>query len=188
MQRDYVWRPTKVVRLLDSLYRGWPIGSFYVWHTRDDAHPTKARTGRVPERRLDALYGFLLDGQQRLTSLSLAIQSESEAESSHRGFFDLENEKFYLGEMKRTIAKRIEALDALIVPLSDIVPVSIDAETDMLRTVERIIRSLREQQKLGKGREDSYRERLHKVAKMLSRPALCEEFTDDHEEHAFELF
>ena len=27
MQRDYVWKPKKVVRLLDSLYKGWPIKS-----------------------------------------------------------------------------------------------------------------------------------------------------------------
>jgi Protein of unknown function DUF262 len=27
MQREYVWRPKKGVRLLDSLYRRWPIGS-----------------------------------------------------------------------------------------------------------------------------------------------------------------
>jgi hypothetical protein len=188
MQRDYVWRAKKVVRLLDSLYRSWPIGSFYVWHTHDDAHPTKARAGRVLQRRLDTLYGFLLDGQQRLTSLSLANQGESETELCHRGFFDLENEQFYLGEMKRSITKRIEALDPLIVPLSDIVSVSSDTESGTLRTVERIIRSLREQEKLGRGKEEPYRERLHKVAKMLSRPALCEEFTDDHEEHAFELF
>src|SRR5436309_8047094 len=80
MQRDYVWKATKVVRLLDSLYRAWPIGSFYVWQTQD-AYPTKTRVGRVlPQRRLDGFYGFLLDGQQRLTSLSLAIQGEAETE------------------------------------------------------------------------------------------------------------
>lgn len=47
MQRDYVWKPKKVVRLLDSLYRAWPIGSFYVWQTQD-GHPTKLRVGSVP--------------------------------------------------------------------------------------------------------------------------------------------
>src|ERR1035438_10430202 len=31
MQRDYVWKPLKVERLLDSLYHGWPVGSFYLW-------------------------------------------------------------------------------------------------------------------------------------------------------------
>jgi uncharacterized protein with ParB-like and HNH nuclease domain len=78
MQRDYVWKPKKVTALLDSLYRGWPIGSFYVWRAPDDDHPTKARVGMVPQRRLDGFFGFLLDGQQRLTSLSLAILRRSQ--------------------------------------------------------------------------------------------------------------
>ena len=26
MQRDYVWTPKKLLSLLDSLHRGWPIG------------------------------------------------------------------------------------------------------------------------------------------------------------------
>lgn len=187
MQRDYIWRPKKVTALLDSLYRGWPIGSFYVWRTETD-HPAKARVGMLPQRRLDGFYGFLLDGQQRLTSLSLAIQGEAEAELPQRGFFDLDNKKFYLGAMKRTITKRIEAGDPLIVPLSDIVVASHDDDAD-LRAVEHIIQALREQGKLGRGSQNEveYRQQLQKVAMMLRRDALCEVFTDDHEEHAFEL-
>jgi hypothetical protein len=190
MQRDYIWKPKKVVKLLDSLYRGWPIGSFYVWQTHDE-HPIKARAGGItPPRRLDGFCGFLLDGQQRLTSLSLAIQGEAEAELPHRAFFDLENELFYLGNMKRSITKRIEAGDPLIVPLSDLVSITRDGDGRLLKMVEQIIQSLREQGKLGRNHrnEVSYRERLHKVATLLRRKALCEEFPDDHEEHAFELF
>src|SRR3954464_12226884 len=86
MQRDYVWKGKKVVRLLDSLYRGWPIGSFYVWQTQD-APPTRERVGKAaPVRRLDGFYGFLLDGQQRLTSLSLAMQSAAEGQQESRAF------------------------------------------------------------------------------------------------------
>jgi hypothetical protein len=189
MQRDYVWKPRKVTALLDSLYRAWPIGSFYVWRALEDEHPAKIRVGMPPKRRLDGFAGFLLDGQQRLTSLSLAIQGESEAELHQRAFFDLENELFYLGQMKRTVTKRIEAADPLIVPLSIIVPPARGNETD-IHAVEHIVQELREQRKLGKNgaKEVEYRRRLQRVAAMLSRDALCEEFTDEQEEHAFELF
>ena len=187
MQRDYVWKAKKVTKLLDSLYRRWPIGSFYVWKTEGD-HPTKARVGAPAGRPLDGFYGFLLDGQQRLTSLSLAIQGEAEGEFSQRAFFDLENETFYLGAMKRTIAKRIEAGDALIVPLSEIVACSPD-DTAYLRVIERIIQALKDQGKLTRGAQsDDYRTRLARVATMLGRDAGHEVFTDDQEEHAFELF
>jgi len=30
-QRDYVWPRTKVVKLLDSIYNEYPIGSFFFW-------------------------------------------------------------------------------------------------------------------------------------------------------------
>jgi len=189
MQRDYVWKPRKVTALLDSLYRGWPIGSFYVWRALEEEHPSKVRIGMPPKRRLDGFAGFLLDGQQRLTSLSLAIQGDSEAEQDQRAFFDLENEIFYLGRMKRTITKRIDAADPLIVPLSTVV--SLNSGTDSeIRAIEQVMQDLRERGKLGNNgaKEVEYRGRLQRVTAMLGRDALCEEFTDDQEEHAFELF
>lgn len=54
MQREYVWKPAKVVKLLDSLYKRWPIGCFYVWHTRHDRPAKERRNGRqVAVRSLD---------------------------------------------------------------------------------------------------------------------------------------
>ena len=31
IQREFVWRPEQVVRLFDSVMRGYPIGSFLSW-------------------------------------------------------------------------------------------------------------------------------------------------------------
>lgn len=190
MQRDYVWRPKKVVELLDSLYRGWPIGSFYVWQTTSD-QPAKAKAGTaLPSRKMDGFYGFLLDGQQRLTSLSLAIRNGANGSLAERAFFDLENERFYLGTMKKTLAKRIEVDDPLIVPLSEIIPISREEQAVALKRIERLIGGIRSQQKLGKSNrnESIYRERLHKLANLFNRRALCEEFPDEDEENAFQLF
>jgi hypothetical protein len=190
MQRDYVWKPKKVVELLDSLYRGWPIGSFYVWQTTSD-HPSKAKGGTaLLPRKMDGFYGFLLDGQQRLTSLSLAVRSPANGSLSERAFFDLENERFYLGTMKKTLAKRIEADDPLIISLSEIIPTSREDHAAILKRIEHVIGAIRSQQKLGKNHrnEGIYRERLHKLANLFQRRALCEEFPDEEEENAFDLF
>lgn len=190
MQRDYVWKPAKIIELLDSLYKGWPIGSFYVWQTHDD-HPTRQRAGRVlSPRRMDGFYGYLLDGQQRLTSLSLAIRTDADGQLAERAFFDLENERFYLGNSRKTVTKRIEAEDPLIVPLSEITSITRDDKGLVLKRVERIIQNLREQKKLGKSNrnETAYRERLHKLGSLFDRVALCEHFPDEDEEHAFQLF
>ncbi len=74
MQRRYVWRSTRVRDLLDSLYRGYPSGAILLWETDEDVplqefavdqHGNPYRTTRL-----------LLDGQQRLTSLSAVIRGE----------------------------------------------------------------------------------------------------------------
>ncbi|GAA2852937.1 GmrSD restriction endonuclease domain-containing protein [Paenarthrobacter ilicis] len=73
MQRKYVWTATKVRDLLDSLYRGYPSGVILTWEpaghveTTDFAVATEAG-GMKPL--------LLLDGQQRLTSLSAVLRGE----------------------------------------------------------------------------------------------------------------
>jgi len=74
MQRQYVWRASRVRDLFDSLYRGYPSGTILLWET-DEAVPTRDfAVGQQPaafrSRQL------LLDGQQRLTSLSALIRGE----------------------------------------------------------------------------------------------------------------
>ncbi len=74
MQRRYVWRSTRVRDLLDSLYRGYPSGAILLWET-DEAVPQQsfAVTQNVNPYQSTRL---LLDGQQRLTSLSAVIRGE----------------------------------------------------------------------------------------------------------------
>ena len=74
IQRHYVWRATRVRDLLDSLYRGYPSGSILVWET-DEAVPT--RDGAISqETPAFASRKLLLDGQQRLTSLTAVINGD----------------------------------------------------------------------------------------------------------------
>ena len=118
MQRDYVWKSAKVVKLLDSLYKKWPIGCFYVWHSTAP-QSNKARAGQrsAPKLSIDGFYGFLLDGQQRLTSLALAIKENNAEHSATRAFLHIEKERFYLGNSNETFSKRIEQGDPRFVPL-----------------------------------------------------------------------
>lgn len=34
IQREYVWKPSQVIKLFDSVLRGYPVGSFLSWKTR----------------------------------------------------------------------------------------------------------------------------------------------------------
>ena len=87
MQRQYVWRSTRVRDLLDSLYRGYPSGAILLWET-DEAVPLQdfavsQSTNPYQSTRL------LLDGQQRLTSLSAVIRGEPVSVRGRRRPIDL---------------------------------------------------------------------------------------------------
>jgi len=74
MQRQYVWRAPRVRDLFDSLYREYPSGTILLWET-DEAVPTRDfAVGQQPSAFRSRQ--LLLDGQQRLTSLSALIRGE----------------------------------------------------------------------------------------------------------------
>lgn len=74
IQRHYVWRATRVRDLLDSLYRGYPSGSILMWET-DEPVPTR---DFAIDQDTTAFAGrkLLLDGQQRLTSLTAVLNGD----------------------------------------------------------------------------------------------------------------
>jgi len=72
MQRRYVWRSTRVRDLLDSLYRGYPSGAILLWET-DEVVPLQDFAVDQQKNPYQSTR-LLLDGQQRLTSLSAVIR------------------------------------------------------------------------------------------------------------------
>ena len=74
IQRHYVWQGTRVRDLLDSLYRGYPSGSILMWET-DEAIPTRD-FAIAQDSNAFAGRKLLLDGQQRLTSLTAVLNGD----------------------------------------------------------------------------------------------------------------
>src|SRR5713101_2238652 len=72
MQRRFVWRSPRVRDLLDSLYRGYPSGAILLWETAEDV-PLQS-FGVVQQANPYKSTRLLLDGQQRLTSMSAVIR------------------------------------------------------------------------------------------------------------------
>ena len=87
LQRPYVWQPPQVIVLVDSLIRGWPFGTLLTWKVKpDDPARDLARSfwrvvDRVGEEEGEpismkhppAAFHMVLDGQQRIQSLLLAL-------------------------------------------------------------------------------------------------------------------
>jgi hypothetical protein len=74
MQRQYVWRSTRVRDLLDSLYRGYPSGAILLWET-DEVVPQQEFAVAQQHNPYQSTR-LLLDGQQLLTSLAAVIRGE----------------------------------------------------------------------------------------------------------------
>ncbi|HTE42592.1 MAG TPA: DUF262 domain-containing protein [Steroidobacteraceae bacterium] len=64
IQRPFVWEATAVRNLLDSLYRGYPVGYLIAWR-----NPTV----RLKDGTTSAGKRILIDGQQRVTALMAAL-------------------------------------------------------------------------------------------------------------------
>ena len=77
-QRDFVWSRDKSARLLDSLLKGFPIGTFILWKTDEELRSIRnlGGVGLPPTPKGDAVQ-YVLDGQQRLTSLFAALKGLS---------------------------------------------------------------------------------------------------------------
>lgn len=69
MQRRYVWNAVKVRDLVDSLYRGYPSGTILVWDAEPTLEERSLQVSGIQNIEQSGRY-LLLDGQQRLTSLT----------------------------------------------------------------------------------------------------------------------
>lgn len=117
-QREFVWERAEIIKLLDSVYHHYPVGSLLFWHTKDELQAYR-RIGEI-ELRHDSGHAvhYVLDGQQRLTSLYSALEQASIAHlvngkkvTKHiQIYFDLDTGKFvndpFSGIHERVVAKR----------------------------------------------------------------------------------
>lgn len=96
-QRGFVWEAERVAYLMDSIYKGYPFGSLMFWRTKEqlkfdrDLGPFK-----LPPPREDYPVDYVLDGQQRVTSIFGVFQTEMEPEIATDWldiYFDLSSEQ-----------------------------------------------------------------------------------------------
>jgi uncharacterized protein with ParB-like and HNH nuclease domain len=78
MQRPFVWQEDRIVRLIDSLLRGFPLGAVMLWKSRDVQRYRRfqkdIRTEELEDFSFDSGGAdhdryLVLDGQRRVTSL-----------------------------------------------------------------------------------------------------------------------
>ncbi len=90
IQRPFVWDSTKVRDLIDSLYKGYPVGYIITWKNPN----VKLKDGTTSEGKQ-----ILIDGQQRVTALSAALLGNEILNSEYKKkrikiSFNIKNEEF----------------------------------------------------------------------------------------------
>jgi hypothetical protein len=101
IQRQFVWDSEDVRDLVDSIVNGYPVGAIIIWEPTSN-FPSAPLLG--PERKDTRRY--VLDGQQRLTALSLLMNGGWEIRRGDKLIrtsaisYVPETRKFYLSENK----------------------------------------------------------------------------------------
>lgn len=88
-QRGFVWEPDRVAFLIDSIYKGYPFGSLLFWRTKEQLN-TERQLGpfHLPEPQADFPIDYVLDGQQRITSIFGVFQTELD-DANDEGWKDI---------------------------------------------------------------------------------------------------
>ncbi len=102
-QRGYVWEKSKIVKLLNSIHQEYPIGSFFIWEAGTGyAHFCREIAElELPHKPQYGVYQFILDGQQRITSLYIALKKKTFGKVDYSTIcFNLEKNEFKLQRLK----------------------------------------------------------------------------------------
>jgi hypothetical protein len=121
IQRDFVWQKRSVMLLFDSLFRGLPIGHMLVWKAKRAVTPRRFQGRKLPpDTPLDSFYGYLLDGQQRLTALARVRAADDEYPLVFYSWPDRKDEEAFVWQRKQYKS------DPWYVPVSEVLQGNFD--------------------------------------------------------------
>ncbi len=114
-QRGLRWEPSDAVELLDSIYRGYPVGTLLFWETSAEAG--EVRLGSVllaGQARSDAWW--VVDGQQRIAALVRSFLGTRHDGDEFALLFDLEASVF----VTPVARLKLSGPDSRFLPLSEV--------------------------------------------------------------------
>lgn len=121
-QRDFVWSLEKSASLIDSILKGYPIGTVILWKTKERMRSVRNLGDiNLPEPPNDDYIQYVLDGQQRITSVfaalkGLCIKRDDKVEDFSKLYVYLEAE----GDEQIVITETDEISRNTIIKLTDL--------------------------------------------------------------------
>jgi len=127
-QRDFVWEPGNILKLWDSIFRFYPIGSILYWVTDSYLHTHRKLGGFEFPHDEDTVrkfkeWAYILDGQQRATSLLVSIlggkgKVKGDENFDYTLYFDATNATFFFAnELEK---RKSKVNPAFLIRLKDV--------------------------------------------------------------------
>lgn len=113
-QRHFVWGESNIIELLESIRKGYPIGSVLTWRVESsDNYFSGYREGPFPPADSSlSSFEVVLDGAQRLSTLYGTLRNPDD-NPVYRVFFDLRVEQFIHASSVRRIEPWLVPMSAL---------------------------------------------------------------------------
>ena len=92
-QRDFRWTLQDVIRLFDSIVKGYPIGSLLLWIRLGKAQKIRLGALHIDAPQMDQAL-WVVDGQQRITSLANALHEQGATDHRFALSYDLSSGRF----------------------------------------------------------------------------------------------
>ena len=127
-QREFVWEPENIRKLWDSIFKFYPIGSILYWVTDSYLHTHRKLGGFEFPHDEDTVrkfkeWAYILDGQQRATSLLVSIlggkgRVKEEEDFDYTMYFDATNATFFFAnELEK---RKSKVNPAFLIRLKDV--------------------------------------------------------------------
>jgi hypothetical protein len=127
-QREFVWEPENIIKLWDSVFRFYPVGSILYWETDKYLHTHRKLGGFEFPHDEDTVRKFkewiyILDGQQRATSFLVSIlggkgRVKDEENFDYTIYFDATDATFFFA--KELEKRKLKANPAFLIRLKDV--------------------------------------------------------------------
>ena len=152
-QRNFVWSIGKTAKLLDSILKGYPIGTFILWNTNERLNDIKNIGDlELPPSPEGTKVQYILDGQQRIASLYAAFLGAKIQKEGEKKITDYKN-------IFVDLEKNIDNDDDIVTS---------EEPNGLFISLHKILNSLKYDDEIEDEFDRDYRKKIRKYAQMFS--------------------
>lgn len=160
IQREFIWKNTKVRDLFDSMYRGYPVGYLLLW--QNELAGGHRSIGHNAKQVIPQL--LVVDGQQRLTSLHAVLNRQPVLRNYRKEYIEI---------AFNPLQERFEVVDAAIRRDKSFIPNISDlwdSKTDLFDVTDSYLEQLRAAREVSIKEEKQIKKAISRLDNLTSFP------------------